>query len=242
MNLLSFKNLAFSIPNKTILQDINYDIHPQDFIILLGSNGSGKSTLIKLLHRECKITRGDILFHDKSINKYSSKNFGKRVSVLTQNCDESLFPSLTVYENYLLLKNKFSYDKQKYPHEKAFLTDYLSDFNVNLAHKLSQIIEQLSGGEKQALALAFCLLNPPELLLLDEHTSALDPKTSETIMQLTQQKAQQYHITCLLTTHDMDIALRYGNRILMLEDGRIYKTFDEDVKKRLTREELIKHY
>ena len=61
-------------------------------------------------------------------------------------------------------------------------------------------------------------------------------------MQLTQQKAQQYHITCLLTTHDMDIALRYGNRILMLEDGRIYKTFDEDVKKRLTREELIKHY
>lgn len=242
MNFLSFKNLSYRIPSKLILDDINYDIHPEDFIILLGSNGSGKSTLIKILHRQFSPTSGKILFHNKSINKYSAKEFGKRVSVLTQNCDESLFPSLTIYENYLLSKGDFHYDKSKFPSEKAFLTAYLADFNPNLSNKLTQVIQQLSGGEKQALALAFCLLNPPELLLLDEHTSALDPKTSETIMQLTQQKAKEHHITCLLTTHDMDIALRYGNRILMLENGKVHKTYNEKTKASLNRDDLVRNY
>jgi len=242
MSFLTVQQLSYRLPSKMILEDINYHVEPNDFIILLGSNGSGKSSFIKLLHRQYRASTGSIRLHGKKIDHYHSAEFGKRVSVLTQNCDESLFPSMTVLENYFLLRKKFQFDKVKYQNEEQFLVSYLTEYNANLAHKLHQVVHLLSGGEKQALALAFCLLNPPELLLLDEHTSALDPKTSEVIMQLTQQKAKQHNITCLLTTHDMDLALRYGNRILMLEHGKVHKTYNADEKAQLTREDLIKNY
>lgn len=229
MNILTLDNVSlyFKGVEKPALVNINYSLKPGDFVIVLGSNGSGKSSLLKLLHRYHASNEGKIYFQDKPIAEHHLKSFSRKVKVLTQNCNDSLFSSLTLYENYLLVKeqNKFSFTKHH--KEKRDLANYLSDFNPNLAHKLDAYMNQFSGGEKQAVALAFCLLSPPSLLLLDEHTSALDPKTSDQIMQLTQKMISKYHITCLLTTHDLDIAVNYGNRILMLKEGKIDKVIEK---------------
>lgn len=244
MTLLHLEKVSLQYPGavKPVLNQIDYQIQAGDFVILLGSNGSGKSTLLKLLHRHHQPDSGKILFLGKPIAHYQPQEFSRKVAVLTQNCADSLFSSLTVYENYLLVQQQGGFSLTHHHKERQFLQEYLADYNPNLSKKLDSTIHELSGGEKQAFTLALCLLHPPSLLLLDEHTSALDPKTSEQIMQLTQKKMKEHNITCILTTHDLDIALRYGNRILMLHEGSIRKTFDTSEKRQLTKNVLVDSY
>lgn len=247
MNILTCNHVSFHFNNesKLILQDINYQIKAEDFIILLGSNGSGKSTLLKLFQQHYQPKSGEIYFLEKNLTGLTDKKHAvkranaqnqvvhQHIAMLTQNYADSLFTSLTVYENFLIRKTKLN---------KQDLANYLAEFNVNLSYKLGSTAAQLSGGEKQALALALCLFDPPKLLLLDEHTSALDPKTSAQIMQLTHEMIVRRNITCVLTTHDLEIALKYGNRVLMLRNGSIYKNLDEHEKKLLTKESLGSMY
>lgn len=243
MTLLTLENvtLQFKGAEKPALRQINYRLQRGDFVIILGSNGSGKSTLLKLLHRHHKADRGEIQFEGKPLAQHHDKTFAQNVRVLTQNCAESLFASLTLYENYLLVKEQQHLKITSHAKEHHFLKQYLMDYNPNLANKLDCTMNQFSGGEKQAIALAFCLLNPPKLLLLDEHTSALDPKTSAQIMQLTHKMVKKYGITCLLTTHDLDIALDYGNRLLILRAGEIYKSIEKQ-QEMLSKAQLIEYY
>lgn len=238
MTLLHLSDVSLKFPGteKPALKQINYSVSRGDFVIVLGSNGSGKSTLLKLLYRFHQANSGTIDFLGKAISELNSKNFSQHVRVLTQNCSDSLFSSLTLYENYLLAKQNLENTKKL--NERKFLEQYLMDYNPNLSKKLDIVIDKLSGGEKQAFALALCLLQPPALLLLDEHTSALDPKTSQQIMQLTEKMISRHHITCLLTTHDLDIAMHYGNRILVLREGEIYKTFNRERDSILSKEML----
>lgn len=235
MSLLRLENISLKFAETTALSNINYEIQNGDFIILLGSNGSGKSTLLKLLYRMYQPASGNISFLGISLHTHRAKSFSRQVAVLTQNCNETLFPSMTVYENYLIAR-----DSQ--PTNRDYFKNYLQDYNKNLSDKLDLPVNKLSGGEKQVLALALCLLKPPALLLLDEHTSALDPKTSNEIMQLTKKMISKYNISCVLTTHDLDIALNYGNRILMLEQGKIKRTINFEEKQLLNRSILLQQY
>jgi putative ABC transport system ATP-binding protein len=240
MTILKLDHVSLSLPhaNHIILNNINYDVRHHDFIILLGGNGSGKSSLLKLIYRDYQASAGHLYLLDKLINTYPEFDFSCRVAVLTQNANDSLFTSLTVYENYLLTKHQH---KQTFPSsqaEREYVKHYLADFNPNLATKLDNLTSQLSGGEKQALALGLCLLKKPNILLLDEHTSALDPKTSKQIMALTHKMITEHRITCILTTHDLQIAMDYGNRILVLREGEIYKPFESKDKTLITKEIL----
>lgn len=241
--LLSIENVSLKLSGieKPILSHINYQIHQGDFIIILGSNGSGKSSLLKLLDRRYQSTSGNILLHNKPLAALSSKEFSHKIITLTQNTHDSLFSSLTVFENYLLVKQRhqsrfFSFRHKK---DRDYFAGYLQDFNPNLPHKLDQIVDKLSGGEKQALALALSVLYPPEILLLDEHTSALDPKSAHNLMAITQRVVKKHQITCLLTTHDLDIAMQFGNRILALRQGEIFQKIDLDKKIHLTQQDLL---
>ncbi len=237
MTMLEMKNITLNYANREnpILKEINYTINQGDFVILLGSNGSGKSSLLKILYRQYQADIGTVTLLQQPLQKFKAKEFSSKVAVLTQDFSESLFTSLTVYENFLLMAE---INKQY----REFFQRYIRDFNPNLADKLDCTMDQLSGGEKQALALALRLLQPPALLLLDEHTSALDPKTSEQIMQLTQAMAKKHNITCVLTTHNLDIALRYGNKIVMLREGEIFKEYNCAEKALLSKEELAANY
>lgn len=237
MNIISLNNISlyFSQQSNAAINKVSYDMIAGDFIVLLGSNGAGKSTLLKLLQGLHRQSEGDLHLLNKPLQHYPSRILANHISTLTQYCNDSLFTSLTIYENYTLIAK----DKSANRHT---CRTYLAEFNEKLCEKLDQTVSLLSGGEKQAFALALCLLNPPKLLLLDEHTSALDPKTADHIMQLTERQVRKHQITCMLTTHNLDHALTYGNRILIMKEGKVAKAYDHIDKTELTRDILLKHY
>ncbi len=241
--LLQIKNIGLHIPavERWILQDINYSVYPGDIVIILGSNGSGKSSLVKLIDGTYQRTKGSVYFEGKPLSHLSCANRAKNIITLTQDMQSSLFLDMTVLDNCLLaeLPHQNVSLKIETKKERLFFTDYLKRFNPKLSQKLDTTVDRLSGGEKQSLALALCLRHPPKLLLLDEHTSALDPKTATAIMQRTYDEIREHHITCLLTTHNLEIAMQYGNRLLALKDGKIVLTAEQEEKTKLSRQDLL---
>jgi putative tryptophan/tyrosine transport system ATP-binding protein len=234
--ILEIKNLQLKAKNaeKTILHDINLTLEEGDFLILLGSNGSGKSSLLKLITGRYPITFGEM--------KLGVTN--KEIITLTQDSMESLFGNLTVLENCLLYEERQSKKFFRFAtrQKRIFFSKYLESFNKKLPSKLNTKVATLSGGEKQALVLALSFVNKPKLLLLDEYTSALDPKSSLKLTKLTDNLVQEHKVTCVLATHDLDIALNYGNKILALHNGEICRFLKKDAIIHLSRKELLEIY
>ena len=245
--ILSVRDLSVKAPKtqRYILQDINFDIKPGDFIVILGSNGSGKSSLIKAINKTYQNFRGKINFGFKNCNikNISSRTYSKYVSTITQDIDANLFMGLTVLENCILYESKYKNSlcssgelnlRNKYK-------DYLEKYNAKLSSKLDTCAAKLSGGEKQSLILALTFLHTPTILLLDEHTSALDPVTGDRLMQFTADKIAEKKITCVMTTHSLTHALKYGNKIIALKNGKIIFHADAKKKIKLNRKNLIKY-
>lgn len=245
--LINIQNVELKLGTlpKPILHNINYKIYDGDFIILLGSNGSGKSSLLKIINRLYRATKGSVMLDGADIQTHTNREFYRRVITLTQNCKDSLFGSLTVLENCIMAKQRYATDLFSIginSCERKFFAEYLRSFNTNLAYKFNVVASSLSGGEQQALALALSVLYKPQILLLDEHTSALDPRTAKHLMEVTDRFIQENRITCILTTHNLDIALHYGNRILALQNGEVINKFEHNGKQNLKEQDLLEIY
>lgn len=238
-NFIKFNNVQYQInhPFRIILSGIDLQIAKNDFVIILGSNGSGKSTLLKLLDRRYSSFAGEIDIENQSIKSYNSRSFAKMLITLTQNPLSSLFPSLTVYENCQIALQQNPQKIKKLLVKSHFL-QYLEDFNSNLPNNLDNLAGSLSGGEQQALALALGCLARPKILLLDEHTSALDPHAADRLMKITNEMVKKYEMTCLLTTHNLDIAQTYGTRLIALQQGKIICDYRDDKKFQLSANDL----
>jgi putative tryptophan/tyrosine transport system ATP-binding protein len=223
--MIKIDDLDFKLPNgQTIIKDLSCHIQPQDFIVLLGGNGSGKSTLIKCLNRYNLPSKGTITFDDVNIHKLGASVFAKKVITLTQFVRESLFFDLTIAENAYVIETAYDSELRKQRNKKLFrekLKSYLLHFNPTLANNLDEPLYNLSGGEQQILAFALYLQHQPEILLLDEHTSALDPKTADKVMKFTADIIKEKKLTCIMATHNLDFALEYGNRVIALNEGKI---------------------
>ncbi len=235
--------LEFASAERPILNCVNYSINSGDRIILLGGNGSGKSSLLKLLNRTYQPGSGKIYLGGQDLQKISLKELSQRVVTVTQDLRDSLFYNLTVLENCLLWETRFQNISFKISQKEAkrFYQHYLTEFHAQLPGKMDVCVAALSGGERQSLVLALCLKHPPELLLLDEHTSALDPKIAANLIRYTEKILTEKNITCILTTHNLDIALKYGNRLLALAEGRIRLQADGEEKARLTQEQILEN-
>lgn len=218
--IINVQNVVYTYPHalKPVLEGVSFKIDAGQIISLLGANGCGKSTLLKLLTRELSPSSGTIY-----------KNDNLKIAYISQNIHQSLFIDLTVEENLVLMGIQFSTKE-----EAEF---YLKTFHRNLFLYFDQPVKMLSGGEKQALVLAIKLYEKPDILLLDEHTSAMDPEAEKDLMNLTYQKITEHKITTLMCTHKINIARKYSTGIIGLNKGRIIISL-EDMEKGLLKKYL----
>lgn len=224
--ILSIKNLKFQVPGAQhcVLNGIHLEMKPGDFLILLGSNGSGKSSLMRLVLGLDQPSAGQILCKGENLLSLALAERASLISSLSQDPSMTTFDGLTVYENCLMAQQRPSADLVKnsvQQRDRAEFKEYLKDYHSALPRHMDTEVGSLSGGERQSLALALCFLRTPHLLLLDEHTSALDPKTSALIMERTADFIAQNRVTTIMTTHKIEHALTYGNRLAMIQRGHL---------------------
>jgi len=220
--LINCNNVHFGVPGKKIIQGINLELMPEDFLVVLGGNGSGKSSLMKLLNRVYEYTEGDIKIAGESIRAYNAKSIRQKIMTISQFINDSLFLNLTIAENAIMIESTYAQINKTPFKKRAFLKElpsYLDEFNPKLAKMLKSRVNELSGGEQQILALALYLRAKPKLLLLDEHTSALDPKKAAAVMKYVDKVIKEQKIACIMTTHNLDDALKYGNKVVAISDG-----------------------
>ena len=221
---------------KIILNDVSLDIYEHDFITILGGNGAGKSTLFNSIAGTLPLTSGTIRIMGEDVTHFSPEKRAKYLSRVFQDPKMGTAPRMTVAENLLIAK--FRGEKRGlFPRR---LSAYKEEFQATiekvgngLEKHLDTPIEFLSGGQRQALSLLMATLKRPELLLLDEHTAALDPKTSVALMELTNDFLNKDHLTALMITHHMEDALKYGNRLIVMKDGQIIQDLNKDEKAKM---------
>ena len=221
---------------KIILNDVSLDIFEHDFITILGGNGAGKSTLFNSIAGTLPLTSGSIRIMGEDVTHFSPEKRAKYLSRVFQDPKMGTAPRMTVAENLLIAK--FRGEKRGLVPRR--LSAYKEEFQATiekvgngLEKHLDTPIEFLSGGQRQALSLLMATLKRPELLLLDEHTAALDPKTSVALMELTNDFINKDHLTALMITHHMEDALKYGNRLIVMKDGRIIQDLNKDEKAKM---------
>jgi putative ABC transport system ATP-binding protein len=221
-----------------LLKALTYTINKDDFIVILGSNGSGKTTMLKTLNGTILGYSGHVkLFNQFEIKKLSNKVISKHIGTITQNIEDSLFMEFSLNQNFQMYMEAFNDNKNI----KDFL-ELLSNINSKLLTLMDKKVRTLSGGEKQCFLLCLNLFLKRDVLLLDEHTSALDPKTAQEIMSMTANNLSSHNITCIMTTHSLDDAIKYGNRLIIMQNGQIIKTFDGQEKYNLSKSELLQYY
>lgn len=233
-------------PLETIaLNKINLKIDASDFIVLVGNNGAGKSTLLKVLAGEFFSQSGQILFEDKDATFLSVENRVRFVSHVYQDPRTGTYESFSIEENLALAyyrgqKRGFRLALNKKLRQHFHLQ--LKKLELGLEHRLNDPVYTLSGGQRQALSLLMATLQPPKLLLLDEHTAALDPKTAAIVLELTQKIIKEQQLTALMITHNMHQALTLGNRLILMKEGNILFNLTENQRKKLTLSELMEYF
>ena len=222
---------------KVILNDVSLDIFEHDFITILGGNGAGKSTLFNVIAGTLPLTSGSIYILGENVTSYSPEKRAKYLSRVFQDPKMGPAPRMTVAENLLIAKfrgEKRRLVPRRLSHYRKEFQETIDKIGNGLEKHLDTPIEFLSGGQRQALSLLMATLKRPELLLLDEHTAALDPKTSVALMSLTEEFVNRDQLTALMITHHMEDALKYGNRLIVMKDGQIIQDLHQEEKAKMT--------
>lgn len=231
-------------PNENhALKDIELTLQPGEFVTIIGGNGAGKSTLLNSVAGSLQVTQGQIKIAGKDVTYQPVAKRAKLISRVFQDPRSGTAPLLTVKENLALALKRGSWRnfwrRGVKREDLGLMKEKLASLNLGLEDRLDTDIGLLSGGQRQAITLLMATINLPELLLLDEHTAALDPATSATVMALTQQIVSAQHITTLMITHNMQDALKYGTRLIMLDHGRIVVDLPAEKKQGLTIPDLL---
>ncbi|MGR8823672.1 ABC transporter ATP-binding protein [Leuconostoc citreum] len=245
--VFSLQNITVTVgDNVRILDNLNFDIFEGDFITVLGTNGAGKSTLFNTIAGNLKIASGVLKHHDKNIANDSAVSRTDYIARVFQDPKMGTAPRMTVAENLLLAEKR---GKKRTLHSRSLtkekLTEYANITKVmgnNLDTRLQTATGNLSGGQRQALSFLMATRVKPELLLLDEHTAALDPKTSEQLMLATNEQVTKNKLTALMITHNLADALKYGNRLIILNAGKIVLDVRDSDKAALDDTQILKYF
>ena len=229
----------------TVFSDFSLTVPRGSFVSIVGSNGSGKSTLLSLISGALRQDRGSITLGGMCLDRLPEHRRARRIGRVFQDPARGTVPGMTVRENLLLAATKGGrYDltpaRRDWSAER-FLP-LLRGTGLALEDKLNTPVAALSGGQRQALALLMCTENPADLLLFDEHTAALDPRTAEIMMHLTDRIVRETGVTALMVTHNLRYAAEYGDRLLMLHEGRVVLSVEGAAKATLRVEDLLDRF
>jgi putative tryptophan/tyrosine transport system ATP-binding protein len=239
-NINVFFNKGTPLQHKA-LDSLSLKIAEGEFIVVIGGNGAGKSTLMNILAGEIIADSGKILFDNIDVTAQPSYIRASLISRVFQDPMIGTCSALTIEENFalcdmrgkrrVLTKALNNENKKKYK-------DLVAGLNLGLESRMQEPIGLLSGGQRQVLSLLMATLQPTKLLLLDEHTAALDPKMAQFVIEMTDNIIKEYNITSLMITHDMNHAAKYGSRTIVMQNGAIVHDLQEEEKKKLNPVEL----
>ena len=226
---------------KVALDGVNLEVVPGDFITILGSNGAGKSTLFNAILGKFRLDRGRIILDGEDITRQKDYQRALNIGCLYQNPLRGTAPNMTIEENLALAYTRkasrsfFAVNRR----DSAHFREILRDLNLGLEDRLKTKMGLLSGGQRQAASLLMATIAEPKLLLLDEHTAALDPTTAEKVLGLTKRIVSERGLTCLMITHNMQSALTMGNRTIIMDSGNIVLDISGPERENLTVSELL---
>lgn len=233
---------AGTINEKKALQGVNLTLNDGDFCTVIGGNGAGKSTMMNAVAGVWPVDAGAILIDGKDISGLCEYQRAPMLGRVFQDPMTGTAADMQIVENMALAARRGQKRGLKWGVPKAEIEQYrelLKTLDLGLENRLTTKVGLLSGGQRQALTLLMATMKKPQLLLLDEHTAALDPKTAAKVLEATQRIVERDHLTTLMITHNMRDAIAYGNRLIMMYDGHIVVDVSGEEKKKLTVEQLL---
>lgn len=245
--MLELNNIFVSFNKGTVdemplFEDFNFSVEKGEFVSVVGSNGSGKTTLLNLICGSLMPDSGTVTLMDKNITSLPEYKRAKMIGRVFQDPKMGTCSNLTVLENFALADNKnkpFSLTGAISKKRIDYYKSLLSQCNMGLEDRLNSKVGLLSGGQRQAIALIIACMTKVELLILDEHTAALDPKSSERIMELTDEMINKHSMTAVMVTHNLRHAVNYGSRLIMMDKGNIVLDKAGEEKKSVKIEDIL---
>ena len=233
-----------TINENIAIKNVNLNIKEGDFITIIGSNGAGKTTLFNLIAGTVFPTSGTIFINNKDVTKDPEYKRAKYIGRIFQDPLKGTASNMSLEDNMMIsYKKGFRGLKISLNHKmREYFKEQLTQLDMNLETRMKNNVILLSGGQRQALTLLMMVLSKPDLILLDEHTAALDPKNAEIVLKLTMKFIDEYKLTTIMITHNMSQAIEYGNRILMMDKGEIILDISGEEKKKLTVEKLVNKF
>ena len=239
INVIFNKNTSLQ---NHVLRNVNLQIEEGEFVTVIGGNGAGKSTLMNVLAGNIYPTSGQIWLDEAEVTKRPNYKRAKEIAKVFQDPLLGTFADLTIEENMILAHRRgkvkrfcLSYNNNL---REKFKTD-LTDLGIGLENRLADKASSLSGGQRQALSLVMASLQSSKILLLDEHTAALDPKMAKLVLQITKDIIKKHGLTALMITHSMNQALEYGDRTIIMQHGEIIRDLDKEKRQQLEASDLL---
>ena len=236
---------AGTVDERVALDHVSFHVEDGDFISILGTNGAGKSTLLNVISGTVDVDQGSILLDGIDLTYLPEYKRAKSVGRLFQDPLKGTAPNMTIEENLGLAYSRgkrTTLSKAIKKGDRSFFMEKLKELGLGLEDRLTTRVGLLSGGQRQALTLLMSTIVTPKLLLLDEHTAALDPKTAQSVMEITEKIVNENHITTLMITHNMKQALEYGNKTIILNEGKIVKVLEGNERAQTSVDDLLAMY
>lgn len=236
---------AGTVDENRLFSNFSLDIADGEFVAVVGSNGSGKTTLLNMVCGTMRPDTGRILFKGADITSMPEYKRSRRIGRVLQDPKMGTCGNLTILENLALADNKnkpFSLARAVSRQREDYYKTLLESCNMGLENRLGVLAGSLSGGQRQALALIIATMTDIDLLILDEHTAALDPKSSETLMQITQRVLDEKKVTTLMVTHNLRFAVEYGSRLIMMHSGEAVMDISGEAKQKLVIDDILEKF
>ncbi len=227
---------------KTVFTDLSLHVNEGEFVTVIGANGAGKSTLFNLIAGTFFADSGRIRLGGRDVTLLPEYRRAREIGRLFQDPMLGSAPGMSIEENLALAAGRGGWLSRITPAERREFRERLSLLGMGLEDRMKQPVGLLSGGQRQALTLMMATFNPPKLLLLDEHTAALDPSTADKVTELTETIVSEHRLTCMMITHNMRSALALGTRTLMMDRGAIILDVTGEERRALTVEDLLERF